>query len=84
MFGKMYSLFINRRQRCLGLFVTTFLLLHFVRAQFDDDVDTVINLPKLGFIQGKVIETAWSKREVLQFVDVKYAESPTGKYRFKV
>uniref|UniRef100_A0A034W869 Glutactin n=2 Tax=Bactrocera dorsalis TaxID=27457 RepID=A0A034W869_BACDO len=82
MFGKLYYFHIIRSPRCLKLFLTIFVLIHFVRAQFDDD-DTVIDLPKLGSIQGKVIETAWSKREVLQFVDLKYAEAPTGKYRFK-
>lgn len=84
MFGKLYYFYIKRRSRCLELFITTLFLLHSAWAEFDDDVDTVINLPKLGTIQGKVIETAWSKREVLQFVDLKYAEAPTGKYRFKV
>lgn len=54
--------------------------------QFDEveEDETIVELPKLGSIQGKIIETAWTKREVLQFVDIRYAEPPTGKYRFKV
>lgn len=52
--------------------------------QFDEEDETIVELPKLGAIQGKTIETAWTKREVLQFVDIRYAEPPTGKYRFKV
>ncbi|XP_037939969.1 glutactin, partial [Teleopsis dalmanni] len=50
---------------------------------YNEETDTIVNLPKLGSIQGKILETSWTKREVLQFVDVKYAEPPTGKYRFK-
>ncbi|KAI9581397.1 glutactin-like [Glossina fuscipes] len=45
--------------------------------------DAIVNLPNLGLIQGKIIETAWMKRKVLQFVDVKYAEPPSSKHRFK-
>lgn len=51
---------------------------------FNEETDTIVHVPNLGSIQGKIIETAWSKREVLQFVDVKYAEPPSGKHRFKV
>lgn len=51
---------------------------------YDEEKDTIVELPKLGAIQGKIVETAWSKREVLQFVDVRYAEPPTGQHRFKV
>ncbi|EDV58284.1 glutactin [Drosophila erecta] len=51
--------------------------------QYDEEKDTIIELPSLGSIQGKILETAWTKREVLQFVDVRYAEPPTGLHRFK-
>lgn len=51
---------------------------------YDEEKDTILELPKLGAIQGKIVETAWTKREVLQFVDVRYAEPPTGQHRFKV
>ena len=51
---------------------------------YDEELDTIVTIPKLGSIQGKILETAWSNREVLQFVDVKYAEPPTGEHRFKV
>ncbi|KAH8410567.1 hypothetical protein KR009_002655 [Drosophila setifemur] len=50
---------------------------------YDEEKDTTIELPKLGRIQGKISETAWTQREVLQFVDVRYAEPPTGQHRFK-
>ncbi|XP_017075738.2 LOW QUALITY PROTEIN: glutactin [Drosophila eugracilis] len=53
------------------------------KRQYDEEKDTIVELPKLGSIQGKILETAWSKREVLQFVDVRYAEPPTGLHRFK-
>lgn len=53
-------------------------------ALYDEEKDTIVTLPNLGLIQGKLIETAWSHKEVLQFVDVKYAEAPSGKFRFKV
>ncbi|XP_073841601.1 glutactin [Musca autumnalis] len=49
----------------------------------EETEDIIIELPNLGKIQGKVIETAWTQREVVQFVDVRYAESPSGKHRFK-
>jgi len=52
--------------------------------QYDEEKDTIVELPQLGSIQGKILETAWTKREVLQFVDVRYAEPPTGLNRFKV
>lgn len=52
--------------------------------QYDEEKDTIVELNKLGTIQGKIVETAWTKREVLQFVDVRYAEPPTGQHRFKV
>lgn len=79
------SLDIDMKYRRFLIFIVVlFLLFGFSYSKFDDDTDTVINLPELGTIQGKVIETAWSKREVLQFVDIRYAEPPTGKYRFKV
>lgn len=61
-----------------------FSLIYTAVAVYDEETDTIVTLPNLGSIQGKIIETAWSHREVLQFVDVKYAESPSGKYRFKV
>ncbi|CAD7003219.1 unnamed protein product [Ceratitis capitata] len=78
------SLDIDMKYRRFLIFIVVlFLLFGFSYSKFDDDTDTVINLPELGTIQGKVIETAWSKREVLQFVDIRYAEPPTGKYRFK-
>ncbi|XP_068159561.1 glutactin [Drosophila tropicalis] len=50
---------------------------------YDEETDTIVEIPKLGSIQGKIVETAWTNREVLQFVDVRYAEPPTGQYRFK-
>ncbi|EDW03512.1 glutactin [Drosophila grimshawi] len=50
---------------------------------YDEEEDTIVVLPKLGAIQGKIVETAWTQREVLQFVDVRYAEPPTGEHRFK-
>lgn len=56
----------------------------FRNRQYDEEKDTIVNLPTLGSIQGKILETAWTKREVLQFVDVRYAEPPTGLNRFKV
>uniref|UniRef100_A0A1A9ZS65 Carboxylesterase type B domain-containing protein n=1 Tax=Glossina pallidipes TaxID=7398 RepID=A0A1A9ZS65_GLOPL len=48
-----------------------------------EERDAIGNLPNLGLIQGKIIKTARTEREVLQFVDVKYAESPSDKHRFK-
>uniref|UniRef100_A0A1I8NLM9 Carboxylesterase type B domain-containing protein n=1 Tax=Stomoxys calcitrans TaxID=35570 RepID=A0A1I8NLM9_STOCA len=50
---------------------------------YDEEKDTIVELPNLGTVQGKILETAWSRREVLQFVDVKYGESPSGVHRFK-
>ncbi|XP_011296426.1 glutactin [Musca domestica] len=52
-------------------------------ASEEETEDIIIELPSLGKIQGKVVETAWTQREVVQFVDVRYAESPSGKHRFK-
>ncbi|XP_053956886.1 glutactin [Anastrepha ludens] len=71
------------RQHVQISIATLLLLFGVCWAQFDEEKDTIIDLPKLGTIQGKTIETAWSKRQVLQFVDIRYAEPPTGKYRFK-
>lgn len=67
--------------------ISAFMLLSvivFSTEAYDEETDTIIKLPNLGTIQGKILETAWTQREVLQFVDVKYGESPSGKYRFKV
>ncbi|KAH8282662.1 hypothetical protein KR054_009029 [Drosophila jambulina] len=73
----------------LVLVLSFLLLLHcgvearFRNRKYDEEKDTIVELPKLGSIQGKILETAWTKREVLQFVDVRYAEPPTGLHRFK-
>lgn len=44
----------------------------------------IVSLPGLGILRGRTIQTAWTHRDVHQFVDVKYGESPTGENRFKV
>lgn len=69
------------------IFMKLIILIGFVCIAFalhEEEKDPIITIPNLGSIQGKVVETAWSKRKVFQFVDVKYAEAPSGKYRFKV
>ncbi|XP_055856128.1 glutactin-like [Episyrphus balteatus] len=37
----------------------------------------------MGSIRGKVIETAWTNRKVYQFIDLRYAEAPSGVSSFK-
>ncbi|XP_055302443.1 glutactin-like [Sitodiplosis mosellana] len=43
----------------------------------------VVNLPKYGILQGSVDFTAWTQRNIYQFLNVPYAESPSGNRRFK-
>lgn len=66
------------------LLLLAVLMRHSEGASEEETEDIIIELPSLGKIQGKVVETAWTQREVVQFVDVRYAESPSGKHRFKV
>lgn len=44
----------------------------------------IVELPTLGKLGGKVLKSAWSKRKIYQFNDIKYGESPSGENRFKV
>lgn len=44
----------------------------------------VVNLPELGRLRGSTVRTARTNETVFQFLNVKYAESPKGRRRFKV
>lgn len=72
----------SKKENMLQIFKLLMVLqcLHIPLALLEER-DAIVNLPNLGLIQGKIIETAWTEREVLQFVDVKYAESPSDKHR---
>lgn len=43
----------------------------------------VVNLLKYGMLEGSIGFTAWTNRTIFQFLDVPYAESPSGPRRFK-
>lgn len=43
----------------------------------------VVKLPKYGILQGSIGFTAWTNRTIYQFLNVPYAESPSGNRRFK-
>ncbi|XP_031618955.1 glutactin-like [Contarinia nasturtii] len=43
----------------------------------------IVNLPKYGMIQGSIGFSAWTERTIFQFLNVRYAESPSGAKRFK-
>lgn len=44
----------------------------------------IVNLPQYGLIQGSIGFSAWTERTIFQFLNVPYAESPSGNRRFKV
>lgn len=44
----------------------------------------IVKLPGLGTLEGGTKESPWTKQTFYQFLGVKYAESPSGKLRFKV
>lgn len=44
----------------------------------------VVSLPKLGRLKGSTVQTARTNETIFQFLNVKYAESPSGERRFKV
>lgn len=52
--------------------------------QLDRKRMIVADIPGVGKVKGRRIETAWSGKNIFQFFDIKYAESPSGERRFKV
>ena len=44
----------------------------------------LVTIPELGSLEGITGTTAWTSQPILQFLNVKYAESPSGDRRFKV
>lgn len=47
-------------------------------------VGQIITSPEFGTLIGSTIKSAWTSKTIYQFLGVKYAESPSGKLRFKV
>ncbi|XP_055385265.1 glutactin-like, partial [Condylostylus longicornis] len=43
----------------------------------------IVELPGLGLIKGFMSHTAWTFRDFYKFLDISYAESPSGVNRFK-
>lgn len=43
-----------------------------------------IDIPQLGKVRGRKLESAWTGRIIYQYFDIKYGESPRGERRFKV
>ncbi|KAL5280805.1 CES5A.2 family protein [Megaselia abdita] len=43
----------------------------------------MVSLPGQGDVMGSLTETAWTHQKVQQFLGIPYAESPSGKLRFK-
>lgn len=41
-------------------------------------------IPNLGRVRGRIIKTQWSGKNIMQFLDIPYAASPSGPLRFKV
>lgn len=44
----------------------------------------LVVIPGVGRVAGTIGSTAWSKRPIIQFYGIKYAESPNGPNRFQV
>uniref|UniRef100_A0A182Y732 Carboxylesterase type B domain-containing protein n=1 Tax=Anopheles stephensi TaxID=30069 RepID=A0A182Y732_ANOST len=50
---------------------------------FASDADPIVDLPGLGRLKGSYTKSAWSGAPIQQFLNVRYAEPPVGKNRFK-
>ncbi|XP_055621644.1 glutactin-like isoform X2 [Toxorhynchites rutilus septentrionalis] len=48
-----------------------------------DDSTLLIELPRLGTLQGSTTVNAFSGRQIVQFLGIKYAETTSGEHRFK-
>lgn len=46
--------------------------------------EPIVRIPKLGQLRGSIASTKWSNKSFYQFLGVPYAESPSGRRRFKV
>lgn len=64
-------------------FHSNFLLQSIERNHYALKRQAVVKLPKYGILQGSVGFTAWTNRTIFQFLNVPYAESPSGPRRFK-
>lgn len=62
------------------LTINKFRSVFFVHKQ---DNDLIVNLPNYGQLQGSIGYTAWTNRTIFQFLNVPYAESPSGLRRFQ-
>lgn len=49
----------------------------------DLNLHPIVALPKYGQLQGSLGYTTWMNRTMFQFLNVPYAESPSGSRRFK-
>uniref|UniRef100_A0A1S4H6F4 Carboxylesterase type B domain-containing protein n=2 Tax=Anopheles gambiae TaxID=7165 RepID=A0A1S4H6F4_ANOGA len=54
-----------------------------IKRSFSNDPDPIVDLPGLGKLKGSYTKTAWTGAPVQQFLNVRYAEPPVGKNRFK-
>uniref|UniRef100_A0A182WUR2 carboxylesterase n=1 Tax=Anopheles quadriannulatus TaxID=34691 RepID=A0A182WUR2_ANOQN len=48
-----------------------------------DDQTPVVRIGRLGSVMGTMGETAWTRRPIYKFFNVKYAEAPVGRNRFR-
>ena len=48
-----------------------------------DDQTPVVRIGRLGAVMGTMGETAWTGRPIYKFFNVKYAEAPVGRNRFR-
>ncbi|KFB47222.1 AGAP011366-PA-like protein [Anopheles sinensis] len=51
--------------------------------RFSTEADPIVHLPGLGKLKGSYTRTAWTGAPVQQYLNVRYAEPPIGKNRFR-
>uniref|UniRef100_A0A9I3EI17 Carboxylesterase type B domain-containing protein n=1 Tax=Anopheles dirus TaxID=7168 RepID=A0A9I3EI17_9DIPT len=48
-----------------------------------ESVDPIVDLPGLGKLKGSYTKSAWTGAPIQQFLNIRYAEPPVGRNRFK-
>lgn len=71
------SLWMGRSTYCAIIICITIIVLHNTNGE-------IVTIPNLGTIVGSTTKTARTQSLIYQFLGVRYAESPSGAYRFKV
>lgn len=61
-----------------------FILLFFTLIEYVQMQGIQLTIPNLGNLNGTTGATAWTNQTFFKFLNVKFAESPSGANRFKV